>query len=76
MCSDHGDGQPPSVAFSPSHPTLSVEVWRDDVVRNTAVGLEEAHPTRGEEDGHIFEVRFLSLNFRSPLRDWGQGAGD
>ncbi len=66
MCSDHGDGQvPPSVAFSPSHPTLSIEVWRDDVVRNTGVGLEDVRPTRGEEDGdgHIFEVRFLSLRF-------------
>jgi hypothetical protein len=60
MCSDHGEGQVlPSVAFSPSHPTLSIEVWRDDVVRSTAVG-EEGHPC-GDEDGHIFEVSFLYL---------------
>ncbi|KAI0277948.1 hypothetical protein BGY98DRAFT_976904 [Russula aff. rugulosa BPL654] len=56
MCSDHGDGQVPrSVAYSPSHPTLSIEIWRDDVVRNTTVGWQEGHPPRGNEDGHIFE---------------------
>jgi hypothetical protein len=61
MCSDHGDGQAlPSVAFSPSHPTLSIEIWRDDVVRSTAVGWDEGRP-RGDEDGYIFEVRFLYL---------------
>jgi len=54
MCSDHGDGQvPPSVAFSPSHPTISIEIWRDDVVRNTTVGSQEGHS--GDEDRHIFE---------------------
>lgn len=62
MCSDHGGGQAPrSVAYSPSHPTLSIEIWRDDVVRNTAVGWQDGHPLRGDEDGHIFEVRFLYL---------------
>jgi hypothetical protein len=62
MCSDHGDGQvPPSVAFSPSHPTVSIEIWRDDVVRNTTVGWQEGHPPRSDDDGHIFEVRFLYL---------------
>ncbi|KAH9981627.1 hypothetical protein BJV74DRAFT_78892 [Russula compacta] len=51
MCSDRGDAQvPPSVAFSPGHPTLSIEIWRDDVVRSTAVGWEEGHP-RSDEDG-------------------------
>jgi hypothetical protein len=59
MCSDPGDAQaPPSVAFSPSRPTLSIEIWRDDVTRSTAVGLEEQHPLSGE-DRHISEVRFL-----------------
>jgi hypothetical protein len=60
MCSDPGDAQPPpSVAFSPGHPTLSIEIWRDDVVRSTAVG-GEGRP-RSDEDGHIFEVRLLFL---------------
>jgi hypothetical protein len=55
MCSDNGDEQAlPSVAFSPRHPTLSIEIWRDDVVRNTAVGQEEGNPS-GHEDGPIFE---------------------
>ena len=54
MCSDPGDAQPlPSVAFSPGHPTLSIEIWRDDVIRSTAVGWEEQ---RGGEDRHISEV--------------------
>ena len=61
MCSDNGDGQAlPSVAFSPRHPTLSIEIWRDDVNQNTAVGREEGNPC-GDEDGPIFEVRFLYL---------------
>jgi hypothetical protein len=52
MCSDSGDAQaPPSVAFSPGHPTLSIEVWRDDVNRSTT---EEEHPLSGE-DTHISE---------------------
>jgi len=56
MCSDRGDGQvPPSVAFSPSHPTLSIEIWRDDVVRNTTVRWEERHPPCGDDDRHISE---------------------
>lgn len=55
MSSDHGDGQVPSVAFSPSHPTRSIEIWRDDVVRNTTVERQEGHPSRGDEDGHIIE---------------------
>lgn len=56
MCSDHGDGQvAPSIAFSPSHPTHSIEIWRDDVVRNTTVGWQEGRAPRGDEDGHIFE---------------------
>ena len=60
MCSDHDDAQvPPSVAFSPSRPTLSIRIWRDDVVRNTTAGWQEGHLPRGDEDGHIFEVRFL-----------------
>ena len=60
MCSDPGDAQPPpSVAFSPGHPTLSIEIWRDDVVQSTAVG-GEGRP-RSDEDGHIFEVRLLFL---------------
>jgi len=60
MCSDHDDAQvPPSVAFSPSRPTLSIRIWRDDVVRNTTAGWQEGHLSRGDEDGHIFEVRFL-----------------
>ncbi|KAI9438650.1 hypothetical protein H4582DRAFT_2076275 [Lactarius indigo] len=55
MCSDPGDAQaPPSVAFSPGHPTLSIEIWRDDVIRSTAVGREEQHPLSGE-DRHISE---------------------
>ncbi|KAI0298729.1 hypothetical protein B0F90DRAFT_1612460, partial [Multifurca ochricompacta] len=55
ICSDQGDTQaPPSVAFSPSHPALSIEIWRDDVVRNTTVGLEERH-SRSNEDRHILE---------------------
>ena len=61
MCSDPGDGQVRSVAFSPTRPTLSIEIWRDDVVRNTTVGWQERHPPRGGEDGHNFEVRFLYL---------------
>jgi hypothetical protein len=61
MCSDHGDGQVRSVAFSPTRPTLSIEIWRDDVVRNTTVGRQEGYPPRGDEDGRIFEVRFLYL---------------
>jgi hypothetical protein len=77
MCSDHGDGQVPrSVAYSPSHPTLSIEIWRDDVVRNTTVGWQEGRLPRGDEDGHIFEVSFCICNKGSSLRDWGQGAGD
>jgi len=54
MCSDHGDAQaPPSVAFSPGHPTLSIEIWRDDVVRNTTVEwLEEQ--SHCDEDGPLF----------------------
>ncbi|KAI0296372.1 hypothetical protein BC826DRAFT_1004594 [Russula brevipes] len=59
LCSDHDDGQaPPSVAFSPDHPTLSIEIWRDDVVRSAAIGWEERHP-RTEEDGLLFGVRSL-----------------
>ncbi|KAI9458619.1 hypothetical protein BJY52DRAFT_1268674 [Lactarius psammicola] len=55
MCSDPGDAQaPPSVAFSPGHPALSIEIWRDDVVRSTAAGREEQHPLSGE-DRHISE---------------------
>ncbi|KAH9171313.1 hypothetical protein EDB89DRAFT_1971906 [Lactarius sanguifluus] len=55
MCSDPGDAQaPPSVAFSPDHPTVSIEIWRDDVIRSTAVGREEQHPLSGE-DRHISE---------------------
>ena len=61
MCSDPGDAQaPPSVAFSPGHPSLSIEVWRDDVNRSTTIGWEEQHPLNGE-DTRITEVRFLSL---------------
>ncbi|KAF8267540.1 hypothetical protein EI94DRAFT_1311506 [Lactarius quietus] len=57
LCSDPGDAQaPPSVAFSPDHPTLSIEVWRDDVSRSTTVGREEQHPPNGE-DTHISETR-------------------
>jgi len=75
MCSDHGDGQvPPSIAFSPSHPTLSIEIWRDDVVRNTTVGWQEGHPPRGDEDGHIFEPatkrRRLSLFPPAAEEEW------
>jgi hypothetical protein len=55
MCSDHDDGQVRSVAFSPTRPTLSIEIWRDDVVRNTTVGWQERHPPRGDDDGSIFE---------------------
>ncbi|KAH8987882.1 hypothetical protein EDB92DRAFT_1874744 [Lactarius akahatsu] len=55
MCSDPGDAQaPPSVAFSPGHPTVSIEIWRDDVIRSTTVGREEQHPLSGE-DRHISE---------------------
>ncbi|KAI9509016.1 hypothetical protein F5148DRAFT_812471 [Russula earlei] len=55
MCSDHAEAPPPlSVAFSPDHPTLSIEIWRDDVVRSTTVGWEEGHP-RNDEDANIFE---------------------
>jgi len=55
MCSDPDDAQaPPSVAFSPGHPTLSIEIWRDDVIRSTAIGWEEQHPHSGE-DRHISE---------------------
>jgi hypothetical protein len=55
MCSDQGDAQaPPSVAFSPGHPTLSIEIWRDDVVRSTAIEWQEGH-SRCDEDGHIVE---------------------
>jgi len=76
MCSDRGDGQAlRSVAFSPSHPTFSIEIWRDDVVRNTTVGLQEGHPSRGDEDGHS-GVSFCNWDKWSSLRDWGQGAGD
>jgi len=54
LCSDHDDGPaPPSVAFSPDHPTLSIEIWRDDVVRSAVIGWEERHP-RTEEDGLLF----------------------
>jgi hypothetical protein len=57
MRSDPGDAQaPPSVAFSPGHPTVSIEIWRDDVVRSTAVGREASHP-RSDDDRYIFEVR-------------------
>jgi len=59
MCSDHGDAPaPPSVAFSPGHPTLSIEIWRDDVVRSTAIEWQEGH-SRCDEDGHIVEVSLL-----------------
>jgi hypothetical protein len=76
LCSDPGDAQaPPSVAFSPDHPTLSIEVWRDDVSRSTTVGREEQHPLIGE-DTHISEVRFSILGTCAPLRAHGQGAGD
>lgn len=72
MCSDRGDAQvPPSVAFSPGHPTLSIEIWRDDVVRSTAVGWEEGHP-RSDEDGQTLEVRSLFLEKWLALRNWGQ----
>lgn len=55
MCSDAGDAQaPPSVAFSPSHPSLSIEIWRDDVIRSTAVGREEQRPS-SDDDRHISE---------------------
>ncbi|KAH9973827.1 hypothetical protein BGW80DRAFT_225533 [Lactifluus volemus] len=55
LCSDSADTQvPPSVAFSPGHPTLSIEIWRDDVVRSTAVDCEEWLP-RSSDDRHIFE---------------------
>jgi len=58
MCSDHGEALVPrSVAFSPTHPTLSIEIWRDDVDRSTAVGWQ-GH-LRCDEDAHVFEVRFL-----------------
>jgi hypothetical protein len=73
MCSDPGDAQaPPSVAFSPGHPTLSIEIWRDDVNRSTT---EEQHPLNGE-DTHISEVRPSILGTCAPLRVHGQGAGD
>lgn len=73
MCSDSGDAQaPPSVAFSPGHPTVSIEIWRDDVNRSTT---EEQHPLNGE-DTHISEVRFLYLGTCAPLRVHGRGAGD
>lgn len=76
MCSDAGDAQaPPSVAFSPSHPSLSIEIWRDDVIRSTAVGREEQRPS-SDDDRHISEVRFLPLGHVAPLRTHGQGAGD
>jgi len=72
MCSDHGDAPaPPSVAFSPGHPTLSIEIWRDDVVRSTALEWQEGHP-RCNEDGHLFEPatkrRRLSL-FSPPAEE-------
>jgi len=72
MCSDHGDVQaPPSVAFSPGHPTLSIEIWRDDVVRSTTVEWQEMH-SRCDEDGHISEPatkrRRLSL-FSPPAEE-------
>ncbi|KAH9962915.1 hypothetical protein BC827DRAFT_180148 [Russula dissimulans] len=55
MCSDHGEAPVPrSVAFSPHHPTLSIEIWRDDVVRSTTVRWEEGH-SRCDEDAHVFE---------------------
>jgi hypothetical protein len=61
MCSDHGDAQaPPSVAFSPGHPTLSIEIWRDDVVRNTMIEWSEEQSHR-DEDGPTFEVSLLFL---------------
>ncbi|KAI0266097.1 hypothetical protein BC834DRAFT_141109 [Gloeopeniophorella convolvens] len=62
MCSDNGDAPAlqPSVAFSPDHPTLSIEVWRDDVDRSTVVDREERR-TRSDDRGRIFEVRFLHL---------------
>ena len=70
MCSDHGDIQaPPSVAFSPGHPTLSIEIWRDDVVRSTTVERQEGH-SRCDEDGHISEVRLLFLVYGVPLSGW------
>jgi len=55
MCSDPGDAQaPPSVAFSPGHPTLSIEIWRDDVVRSSTDEWPEEH-SRCDENGHTFE---------------------
>jgi len=55
MCSDHGDAQAlPSVAFSPGHPTLSIEIWRDDVVRNTMIERPEEQ-SHCDEDGPAFE---------------------
>jgi hypothetical protein len=70
LCSDSADTQvPPSVAFSPGHPTLSIEIWRDDVVRSTAVDCEEWLP-RSSDDRHIFEVRLLFLGQSASLRIW------
>jgi hypothetical protein len=61
MCSDPGDAQaPPSVAFSPGHPTLSIEIWRDDVVRSSTDEWPEEH-SRCDENGHTFEVGLLFL---------------
>ncbi|KAH9061054.1 hypothetical protein EDB87DRAFT_475527 [Lactarius vividus] len=59
---------PPSVAFSPGHPTLSIEIWRDDVIRSTAVGREEQHPFSGE-DRHISEpaTKRRRLSLFSPV---------
>jgi len=51
-----GTQAPPSIAFSPGHPTLSIEIWRDDVVRSTAVGCEERHPC-SNDDRHSFEFK-------------------
>jgi len=72
MCSDHGDIQAPrSVAFSPGHPTHSIEIWRDDVVRSTTVEWQEGH-SRCDEDGLISEPatkrRRLSL-FSPPAEE-------
>jgi hypothetical protein len=71
MCSDPGDAQaPPSVAFSPGHPTLSIEIWRDDVVRSSTVEWLEDH-SRCDENGHTFEVSLLFLRWLATSKGLG-----